>query len=62
MQLQSVNLTAQQVVDLTQKYMIETYQRFPFIAVRAKGMYLYDENDQPYLDFYGGIAVNNAGN
>jgi adenosylmethionine-8-amino-7-oxononanoate aminotransferase len=62
MQLKSVNLTAQQVIDLTQKYMIETYQRFPFIATRAKGMYLYDENDQPYLDFYGGIAVNNAGN
>ncbi len=62
MQLQSVNLTAQDVIDLTNKYMIETYQRFPFIATRAKGMYLYDENDQPYLDFYGGIAVNNAGN
>ena len=62
MQLQSVNLTAQEVIDLTQKYMIETYQRFPFIATKAKGMYLYDENDQPYLDFFGGIAVNNAGN
>lgn len=62
MQLQSVSLTAQEVIDLTKKYMIETYQRFPFIAARAKGMYLYDENDQPYLDFYGGIAVNNAGN
>lgn len=62
MQLQSANLTAQDVIDLTQKYMIETYQRFPFIATRAKGMYLYDENDKPYLDFYGGIAVNNAGN
>ena len=62
MQLQSINLTAQEVIDLTKKYMIETYQRFPFIATRAKGMYLYDENDQPYLDFYGGIAVNNAGN
>jgi acetylornithine/N-succinyldiaminopimelate aminotransferase len=42
--------------------MIETYERFPFIACRAEGMYLYDENDNPYLDFYGGIAVNNAGN
>lgn len=62
MQLESVKRTAQEVIDLTQKYMIETYQRFPFIATRAKGMYLYDENDQPYLDFYGGIAVNNAGN
>lgn len=25
-------------------------------------MYLYDENGTPYLDFYAGIAVNNAGN
>ena len=24
-------------------------------------MYLYDENKTPYLDFYAGIAVNNAG-
>ena len=62
MQLQNLKLTAQEVINLTQKYMIETYQRFPFIATKAKGMYLYDENDQPYLDFYGGIAVNNAGN
>ena len=62
MRLSDVKLTAQQVMDITKKYMIETYERFPFVAVRAKGMYLYDENDQPYLDFFGGIAVNSAGN
>jgi acetylornithine/N-succinyldiaminopimelate aminotransferase len=61
MKLSDVKLTAQEVMDMTDKYMIETYQRFPFIAVRAKDMYLYDENDQAYLDFYGGIAVNSAG-
>lgn len=61
MQLKDVNLTAEQVMELTKKYMIETYERFPFIAVKAKGMYLYDENGEAYLDFYGGIAVNNAG-
>lgn len=61
MQLYDVNLTAQEVIDITKKYMIETYQRFPFIATKAKGMYLYDEKGQGYLDFYGGIAVNNAG-
>ena len=27
-----------------------------------RGMYLYDEKGTPYLDFYGGIAVNSAGN
>lgn len=62
MQLKDVNLTPEQVKELCTKYMIETYERFPFIACRAEGMYLYDENDNPYLDFYGGIAVNNAGN
>ena len=62
MRLSDVKLTAQEVMDMTDKYMIETYQRFPFIAVRAKDMYLYDENDNAYLDFYGGIAVNSAGN
>ncbi|MDD4566243.1 MAG: acetylornithine/succinylornithine family transaminase [Eubacteriales bacterium] len=61
MKLSDVNLTAQQVKDMATKYMIETYERFPFIAIRAKDMYLYDENDNAYLDFYGGIAVNNAG-
>ncbi len=62
MQLKDVNLTAEQVKELCTKYMIETYERFPFIACRAEGMYLYDENGNAYLDFYGGIAVNNSGN
>ncbi|MBR0596935.1 aspartate aminotransferase family protein [Sinanaerobacter chloroacetimidivorans] len=61
MKLSDVKLTAQELMDMTNKYMIETYQRFPFVAVKAKDMYLYDEEGQPYLDFYGGIAVNNAG-
>ena len=41
--------------------MIETYERFDFLAERAKDMYMYDENGEEYLDFYAGIAVNNAG-
>lgn len=61
MQLKDVNLTAEQVIEMTKKYMIETYERFPFVATKAKGMYLYDQNGEAYLDFYGGIAVNNAG-
>lgn len=61
MQLQDVNRSAEQIRELTNKYMIETYQRFPFVAVRAKDMHLYDEDGNAWLDFYGGIAVNNAG-
>ena len=62
MKLKDTGLTAQDIKDKVSKYMIETYERFDFLAETAKGMYLYDENGTPYLDFYAGIAVNNAGN
>jgi acetylornithine/N-succinyldiaminopimelate aminotransferase len=62
MQLKDVKLNAEQVKELTNKYMIETYERFPFVAVKAKDMYIYNENGEAYLDFYGGIAVNATGN
>lgn len=62
MRLKDTGLTVQDIKDKVNKYMIETYERFDFLAETAKGMYLYDENGTPYLDFYAGIAVNSAGN
>ncbi|SHJ55132.1 aspartate aminotransferase family protein [Hespellia stercorisuis] len=62
MRLKDTGLTAQDIKDKVNKYMIETYERFDFIAETAKDMYIYDENETPYLDFYAGIAVNSAGN
>jgi acetylornithine/N-succinyldiaminopimelate aminotransferase len=62
MRLKDTGLTAQDIKDKVSKYMIETYERFDFLAETGKGMYIYDENGTPYLDFYAGIAVNAAGN
>ncbi|MCD7838330.1 MAG: acetylornithine/succinylornithine family transaminase [Clostridiales bacterium] len=62
MKLQDTGLTASELKEKVSQYMIETYERFDFVADSAKGMYLYDENGQPYLDFYAGIAVNSVGN
>lgn len=62
MKLKDTGLTVQDIKDKVNKYMIETYERFDFLAETAKGMYLYDEKGTPYLDFYAGIAVNAAGN
>ena len=62
MRLKDTGLTVQDIRDKVDKYMIETYERFDFLAETAKGMYLYDEKGTPYLDFYAGIAVNSAGN
>ena len=62
MRLKDTGLTVQDIKDKVNKYMIETNERFDFLAETAEGMYMYDENGTPYLDFYAGIAVNNAGN
>ena len=61
MRLKDTGLTAQDIKDKVSKYMIETYERFDFIAETAKDQYIYDEKGEAYLDFYAGIAVNSAG-
>ena len=61
MKLKDLNLTAQDIKDKVNKYMVEIGERFDFVAETAKGVYLYDEKGTPYLDFYAGIAVNSAG-
>ncbi|MDD5794617.1 aspartate aminotransferase family protein [Clostridium sp. HCP1S3_B4] len=62
MKLKDLGLTAQDIKDKVNKYMIETYERYDFLAETAKDMYMYDEKGTPYLDFYAGIAVNSTGN
>lgn len=62
MKLADTGLSAQDIKDKVSKYMIETYERFDFLAETAKDQYIYDEKGEKYLDFYAGIAVNAAGN
>ncbi len=62
MRLKDTGCTVEEIKEKVNKYMIETYERFDFLAETGKDMYLYDENQTPYLDFYAGIAVNSAGN
>lgn len=62
MKLKDTGLTKEELKAKVNKYMIETYERFDFVAEITKDMYLYDEEGTPYLDFYAGIAVNSAGN
>jgi len=62
MRLKNCGYTAAELKEIVKTYLIETYERFDFIAETAEGMYLYDENGKAYLDFYGGIAVNSSGN
>lgn len=61
MKLSETGYSKEGIQALADKYMIDTYERFPMLAERAKGMYIYDEAGTPYLDFYAGVAVNSAG-
>lgn len=62
MNLEDTGFTVEEIKAKAKKYMIETYERFDFLADSAKGVYMYDEKGTPYLDFYAGIAVNSVGN
>ncbi len=53
--------TYQEIVELEQKYLLNTYARYPVAFVRGKGVYLYDVNGKRHLDFLSGLAVNSLG-
>ena len=40
MRLKDTGLTVQDIKDKVNKYMIETYERFDFLAETAEGMYI----------------------
>lgn len=61
MRLKDTGLTVAEIKAKVNEYMIETYERMDFLADTAKGNYLYDQNGDAYLDFYGGVAVNSVG-
>ncbi|MFN2268373.1 MAG: aspartate aminotransferase family protein, partial [Desulfonatronovibrio sp.] len=45
----------------TQKYLCQTYARYPLEVKSARGCHLYDFDDQEYLDLLSGISVCNLG-
>jgi acetylornithine/N-succinyldiaminopimelate aminotransferase len=51
----------QEIIDLEQQYVLQTYKRPPFVLERGEGVYLYDAEGRRYLDFVSGIAVNALG-
>ena len=49
------------VAKLTEKYVAQTYARYPIALVRGKGARVWDADGKEYLDFLAGIAVNSLG-
>lgn len=49
------------IFDLEQKYVLQTYARAPFVVDHGRGCWLYDTEGNAYLDCAAGIAVNALG-
>jgi predicted acetylornithine/succinylornithine family transaminase len=49
------------VAKLTDKYVAQTYARYPIALVRGKGARVWDADGKEYLDLLAGIAVNSLG-
>ena len=54
-------MTNRDVAKLTDKYVAQTYSRYPIALVRGKGARVWDANGKEYLDLLAGIAVNSLG-
>lgn len=46
---------------ITKKHVAQTYGRYPIALVRGKGAKVWDKDNNQYLDFVSGLAVNNLG-
>ena len=50
-------MNKKEYIEKADKNLLHVYNRFPVIFDYGKGVYLYDELDEKYLDFASGIGV-----
>ena len=53
--------TFEQIAESERRYLLGTYNRYPVVLTRGKGVFLYDIEDRRYLDFVSGLGVNALG-
>jgi predicted acetylornithine/succinylornithine family transaminase len=53
--------TLEQIAERERQYLLQTYNRYPIVLSRGKGVFLYDIEGKRYLDFVSGLGVNALG-
>src|SRR6266702_5522450 len=53
--------TFEQIAERERQFLLQTYNRYPIVLARGKGVFLYDINEKRYLDFVSGLGVNALG-
>ena len=59
--MRGCNLSNQEIINQTGKYITNTYNRFPIAITKGKGCKVWDADGKEYLDFVAGLAVCNLG-
>jgi predicted acetylornithine/succinylornithine family transaminase len=54
-------MTLDQLIDREQRFLLQTYNRYPVAFARGKGVFLYDLEGKRYLDLVAGLGVNALG-
>lgn len=49
------------IITMGEKYLMPLFSRFPIALLKGEGCYVWDADDNKYLDFLGGLAVNALG-
>ena len=53
--------TFEQIAEREKQFLLQTYNRYPVVLSRGKGVFLYDIEGKRYLDFVSGLGVNALG-
>ncbi len=50
-----------EIIERERQFLLQTYNRYPVVLERGKGVFLYDVEGKRYLDFVAGLGVNALG-
>jgi acetylornithine/N-succinyldiaminopimelate aminotransferase len=53
--------TTEDVIQREKQFLLQTYNRYPLVIERGKGVFLFDADGKKYLDFVAGLGVNALG-
>lgn len=53
--------TTDEIIERERRFLLPTYNRYPVVLARGKGVFLYDLDGHRYLDFVAGLGVNALG-
>jgi len=53
--------TAEEIIQREKQFLLQTYNRYPIVIERGKGVFLFDLDGNKYLDFVAGLGVNALG-